>query len=337
MKVGIITLYDTLNNGAFLQAYGLQKQIEKMGHEVEFINFNNKEDTYKKIRTVISKNPKKLIFNIKKFYNFKSAWTRLNISEEKYLKVQKKYDVVIIGSDEMWNLTNGDFTHLPLFFGKNINANIVATYAVSCGQATKKDIIESDISGIKNINFLAARDKNTFNIMTELTQKNVELVLDPTLISDYKEEEIEMDNEDYILIYTGGLDEVNIQKVKDFATEKKLKLISASFYNDWCDEIIADGPFKFLSLVNKAKYIITDTFHGTLFSIIYKKNFMVLTESKIKVSSILNDFKLDERIVRKDMSLREVSDKKIDYKEVYKIIEEKKKLSIEYLNQVLSY
>lgn len=334
MRIGIVTLYNSMNNGAFLQGYALQKVLKEMGHEVEFINFESEREKLKRLRKVICKSPKRMIFNIKKYYFFRKSWKKIDVSKNINKYPMKQYDLVIIGSDEMWNVTNNTFEHLPLFFGYGINAKKVATYAISCGQAKYEDIVSNTSLIEKKINELSARDENTLNIMEKIKGVNVPLVLDPTLLTTYDSEEILCSHNEYILLYSYGLDEYNQKKVKEFAEKEKVKIISAGFYNKWCDEVVADGPFRFLGLVKNAKYIITDTFHGTLFSIIYKKQFVVIGENKIKINSILNNLNLNNRIIKVTDSIESIMKDNIDYIQVYKEIDVRRNMSFNYIYKI---
>lgn len=340
MKVGIVTLYDSLNYGAYLQAYALQKFVKNMGHEVEFLNistFYHKKIIY---RSLINKRTKALIFNFKKFRSFKQSFSKLRVADIFYLKSKTYYDAVIIGSDEIWNLINPTFDHLPIFFGNEINTKNIITYAPSCGNSTLKHI-SNDINaskGLKKINSFSARDENTLEIIEKLTEKKPTLVLDPTLLlGDFEEDEKYIEKKGYILVYTYGFNDKKIENAKVLAKKKNLKLVSAGFYNKWCDENLSGSPFEFLTLIKNADYVITDTFHGTLFSIIYKKQFGVFAKGKIKVESILRQLNLENRILYEDKEIESTINDQINYKKVYDILEVKRRQSTEYLINALNW
>lgn len=330
MKVGIITLYNSKNYGAFLQGYALQKVVSDMGHDVKFVNFE--ED-------VKFKRPPILLFNIKREHAYKKAYKKMNISNINYLEKQEEFDSIIIGSDEVWNILNTKFKHLPMFFGKNIKANRIATYAVSCGNATIEDLRNNDdcIEGIKNIDYLSGRDKNTVSIMSELSKRKVEHVLDPTLIYDFsgQEQKVNIDKE-YILIYAYNFDDEQINHIKKYAKEKNLITVSVGFRHKWCDKMIPAGPFEFLYLVQNSKHVIVNTFHGTLFSIIYRKNFVVFGENKIKINDILKQLELNDRNIEDSKNISKVLAEKIDYSKVDILLKERRKISIEYLKNIFA-
>ena len=339
MNVGIITLHNSINYGAFLQAYALQKTIMKLGHQVEIIDLFNLKDKLSLIRKdVFSKNYKKMKFNYKLYKSFKD--TNKNIVVKKCKKNNvSNYDVVFIGSDEMWNVKNLTFNHLPEYFGLNINAKTIATYAISCGQSSYDDLISNSqcVEGVKKINYFSGRDKNTVNIMKKLSGKSINYVLDPTLLYDFnKEEDINPTNQKYIVIYTNRFDQEYIVKIKEFAKERNLKLISPGFMNEWCDEIVSGSPMDFINLIKHSEYVITDTFHGAHFSVIFKKKFIIIGNNKIKVNDFLEQIELTNRIVSDPNELEKKLISEIDYNSVFNIINKKRELSIDYLKKVIS-
>jgi len=170
MKVGILTLYSAFNCGAYLQAYALQKSIKGLGHDVEFINLSNKSSNLKRLRTMLSKSPAKMAFNLSKYKAFHHAWKSLNISDESYSKTRSYYDAIVIGSDEVWNVKNKTFAVMPEYYGQGLNSKRIITYAPSSSSTTFTDI-ENDaeiVESLRNITHFSARDKNTFEIIEKV-------------------------------------------------------------------------------------------------------------------------------------------------------------------------
>lgn len=337
--VGIITLYDSINFGAFLQGFALQKIINSNNYDSEFFRITNREDRKKRIRReILSKNPVHLLFNLKRFINFKKDQKSISISEKYYLKNSKTYSSIIIGSDEIWNLKNDSFRNLEIYFANNLNSNNIVAYAISAGNSKYEDISSKKycVNGIKKFNSLSARDLNTKGIMEKMSNRTVNYVLDPTLLYDFSgKDNKKVYKKKFILVYTYGFSEEKIKAVKRYSKERNLELISVGFYNKWCDRCIPCGPFEFLNWVDQAEYIITDTFHGTLFSIIYRKNFIVLGKNKIKINDVLKQFKITNRIIDNPQHIDKVLSQEIDYDNVYSIINNKKKESLEYLMKAI--
>ncbi|MGA2668933.1 MAG: polysaccharide pyruvyl transferase family protein [Ignavibacteria bacterium] len=338
MKIGIATLYSSVNYGAYFQAYALQVILKNLGYDTEF--FNTKTSIIDKFRNelLLSKNYNTLVFNIKKYNNFRRSWAKLCVSKRKKHNTDY-YDAVILGSDEIWNLRNDSFQHLPLYFGIGINTKNLVTYAPSCDNTTIEQIRNDPNAqkGLSIINHFSARDENLAGIIETLTGKKAILVLDPTmLLGDFSQFEENISLKGYILIYTYGFNENRVKRVKEFARAKNLKIISVGFYYKWADMNLPASPFIFLGLIKNADYMITSTLHGVIFSMIYKKKFGVFCKGRFKVESILKEFDLSYRSLDYSSSIIEVIDKEIDFLKLDNTINEKRRQSMEYLTNALS-
>jgi len=340
MKIGIITLPTALNYGAFLQAYALQMFLTGLGHETEFFNSRISFIDQVKYGRLVRKNPQGMIFNIKKYNNFRHSWDGLHISDKRSNTNFEYYDAVILGSDEIWNLTNKSFKHLPMFFGNGLNTKNLITYAPSCGNTTLQQIKNDPDAqkGLSIIKHFSARDENVAGIIEALTGKKATIVLDPTLLWDgFNQVEEYIDIKQYILIYTYGFDAVQVKRIKEFAKTKKLKIISVGFYYEWCDMNLPVTPLTFLTLVKNADYVITHSYHGVIFSIVYKKQFGVFTHMKMKVESILRQLDLNDRILDENKDIEDIISKEIDYPKIESLLDEKRRQSIEYLKNALGH
>jgi hypothetical protein len=338
VKIGIVTLYTALNYGAFLQAYALQNILKNLGYESEFLNPKTSVIDEIKYGSFIRKDPQRVIFNIKKYCTFKHSLSKMRIANKISNVSTEYYDTVILGSDEIWNLCNSSFKHLPLFFGNGINTNNLITYAASCGETTTEQIKNDPNAqkGYSIINHFSARDENTASTIEALTGKKATPVLDPTLLfGNFNQVEENIDIKKYILIYTYGFNGNQIKRIKEFARTKNLKMISAGFYYKWCDMNLPVTAFTFLTLVKNADYVITPSYHGVIFSIIYKKQFGVFTHMRMKVESILRQFDLNDRILDENKNIEDIIDKEIDYPKVESLLGEKRRQSIEYLKNAL--
>lgn len=340
MKVGILTLHNAFNFGAYLQAYALQKTITDLGHDVEFISLTHREGSMRRMRTMLSKRPKKLAFNFNKYFAFRQAWRSINVNRESYSKTRKHYDAVVIGSDEVWNIKNPTFAVMPEYFGQGLNSNKIITYAPSSSKTTYADVAGNPllVNGMRNIHHFSARDRNTFEIVERVANKPVTMVLDPTFLVEYdnEAEDVAIGTKGYIVVYTYQFDAIKIKKTKEFARSRGLKLVSPCFYNDWCDEVVPCTPFGFLGLVRDAAYVVTDTFHGSIFSILYKKQFGSFASEKIKVASLLSTLGLSGRELGGVDDIGSVLDEPVDYEAVQALIEQERAVSLNFLRQSLA-
>ena len=152
------------------------------------------------------------------------------------------------------------------------------------------------------------RDANSSITVKTLIGKVPVMHLDPVLIFNYDlfmPSNVTLKN--YMIVYTypGRItDKQEIQSIKDFAKSHRLKLISIGHYFSWCDDVVIPSPFEVLAYFKNASYIVTDTFHGSVFSIKYNKAFCTIIRNmnNQKLSYLLKQFHLESRIIN-DLSL----------------------------------
>lgn len=327
--IKIYTLYRSLNFGAFLQAYALQKFLQTHHYNSTFAAIQ--PYSFKKmIKYILRKDFRKIPINIMQCQKYKKSWPKLNIDEN----FESSADICIVGSDELWNIKNHTFEHLSEYFGRNIDSNHVIAYAPSCNETTYSELQKFDSTvNFKEFQFITVRDLNTQKLVKQASGRTPEIVLDPTfLLDDYRdiEEKVQI-MEKYILIYGYKFQKDEVKKIKQFAKSKKLKLISVGMPQMWCDKQIAATPFEFLSYIKNAEYVITGTFHGTIFSILYHKEFASYVNKKPKLENLLSDFELLNRDASIGKSLDEIFSTPINYTCVDAIRKVKREKSIELL------
>jgi len=298
-KIGIITLWGELNYGAFLQAYALSSVLKSY----DCVPYCMQETHEKmKLRSFISFKPsnlKKNIYSCKLVHGYKKDRDfLLKINTSKQL-----YDICIVGSDEVWNVNNSHFNHDDLYIGKNVNYKKLVAYAPSSNGATGDDFIRVYGNNcLERFAEISVRDSVTQKMIYDISHCNPPIVLDPAfLINSYKDIEIDTPYNNYVFIYGYSFSSEEIEKIKKFARKNKKIVISAGAYHEWADKKIAASPREFLGLIKHADYVITSTFHGTVFSIIYTRQFASIVRNNLKISELLKEFHLEERIVRDDL------------------------------------
>jgi polysaccharide pyruvyl transferase WcaK-like protein len=345
MKIGILTFHDGINHGAYLQCYGLYKTIENLGHDVKVVNYKNFKHWYREYKCFLwTKNPVLLFANIKKILKFKKSQKKLpkTIFTFSHKKVEKeKFDVIIIGSDRVWDYKNSFFGLDPIYFGSFLNSKKLFAYACSFGCVKPNDHVPRGvIFGLKKFSKISVRDENSLKILKRITYKPVRLVLDPIFLYPYLEEEKICKYNNFILIYSYQMSLDQIKQIKIFASKKNLNIIAIAYSQPWCDKnIIAISPFEWLGYFRNANYIITSTFHGTIFSIKYEKQFITLPNISInnKIEYILKISGLKNRILQNQSDTEKLLDSPINYKiinrKISKHIMESKKYLEESINE----
>ena len=311
-KIGIMTFHASYNCGSILQGMALQNILQnKFNKESEIIDFSNEGQQkvysvmYKKLTVInIAKNILCIpgIKMIKKHYEEYEKYIRSHfvLSEKSYSKeselhgIEKNYSMLIAGSDQIWNTKCDDADPAYfLSFAKNIKK---IAYAPSLGATNILEIenAEEYKKYLDDFNYLSAREHNGKKWLEELTDRNVELVLDPTLLLTKEEWEkyIEKDigiKGDFIFYYAFSYDKENNEKIQEIAEKNNLKVIiidAKQWYikrlYKYKNFVLSDytGPNAFLYLMKNSKYVITTSLHGAAFSSIFNKQFAYVNRKK---------------------------------------------------------
>ena len=364
LKVGILSMQRIFNYGSFLQAYALKKILEELGCNVQFVDYhiekclvdsNKKKGIYRKILKVIEVFKYKAPFKEKiKFIQYKKNYAS---NYYPYLGVNNNMnytpylDMLIIGSDEVFNCVqnNTNVGYSLELFGKGHNAKRVVSYAASFGNTTLDKLdkynIKKEIAGyLKKFDSISVRDENTGNIIKCLTEKNFEYNLDPVLIYDYinKCNDIPqtIEESNYIVLYgySGRFTDEECNFIKNYIKEKNLKIYCIGGVQNCCDKFIDCSPFKVIAYFQHAEFVITDTFHGTIMSIITHKRFVSLVRKNgygnfEKLTDLLNRINLTSRIIENITFLDEILNNPINYDDVDNIIQKERLHTYDYLKK----
>ena len=347
MKIGILTHHYIKNYGAFLQTYALQEMLKKEfpNDEVYIINYINRKHLFINICGWFRFNPKK--DSIKSYLQKITIPHIFNKFEKTYLNTTKKvytveqvnklaFDCIVIGSDEVWNYDDRK-SYDPIKFGKELICKNIISYAPSIGKSDLNHIPLEIKKCINNIKSFSAREDGAEKLVRKLTNSNCKRVLDPTLLYEfpiYHSKLVDkLKNENYILMYyCDGLSQNLQDKIIDYAKKNQLKIYGAGEYKQWFDYFpINVNPFEWIEMFRNAQIVFNGTFHGTVFSIKCEKIFLNYTNnpSRIKkVESLLEELKIAKRNLKTD----DFYNSKINYKIVNKVLHQKIKESIKYLN-----
>ncbi len=366
-KVGIMSMQRIANYGSFLQAYGLKKLIEDLGGEVEFVDYHvgepvisEKADSQNKFIRKIEKGLE--IFHYKvplvhkfAFIRYKQTFasrymSMLGVTED--MNYSPKLDCLIIGSDEVFNCIqrNTNVGYSLELFGKGNQASKLITYAASFGNTTLEKLknyrkIEEIGALLKNFDNISVRDQNSGEIVKQLIGIEPVYNLDPVLVYDFMhccEEipQIEMKDKFMILYaYSGRISDDEADWITEYAKKKGLKIYAIGGIQKCADKFISCSPFEVLAYFKNAEEIITDTFHGSIFSIITHKQFTTLVRKSIgdsygneeKLTDLLMRVNLTERMTFDVRCVAQINERKVDYLNVDKIVEEKRKNARAYL------
>ena len=365
-KVGILSMQRIANYGSFLQAYGLKHILEDLGCEVQFVDYHPGKtlipaDGGTGIKRKISKVLEEFKYNAPlkekiKFIKYKKNYAKnyypyLGIDGE--MNYSPELDVLVIGSDEVFNCVqnNTNVGFAPELFGANNNAKKVITYAASFGNTTveklKKYGVDKEVASyLSGIDSISVRDANSGNVVKELTGKETVYNLDPVLAYDFigKCTDIPTDvpEKDYMILYgyAGRFSEEECKKIRSFANKKGLKIFCIGGVQDACDKFIDCNPFQVIAYFQHADCVVTDTFHGTILSVITHRQFASVVRSAgygnaEKMTDLLGRLSLSNRIVDDLDKVGDKVDEFIDYKKVDEVIRLERNRSYKFLEEEL--
>ena len=195
---------------------------------------------------------------------------------------------------------------------------------------------------MKDLSDISVRDRNSGLIVEELTERKVKYHLDPVFIYDFKNEmNYPIEDVPYMVVYaySGRINEKEKVEIVKFAKSHNLKLLALGGVHDFCDEYINANPFEMLQYMKNAQYVVTDTFHGTVFSIKFNKQFATISRqghegvygNQEKIEDLLRRFELESRLLGKPSDLRGLLEREIDYVAINGKIEREVQSSLLYL------
>lgn len=357
MRIYTITCHNVYNYGATLQAFALQHYLMKQGHEVSIVDYRpDYLDWHYRLSWWIPKSSKHYsqlsksltrhcLYVLVRFMSDMKSYPRFiafNRFNKKYLQLTNKCktmkdaqaatadaDCLITGSDQVWNsytLPNGHDAAFYLGFAP-VGATVIsyaASFGGNCIDEESTPFIKEQLSKLDTI---SVREQSGINILQNLGLEGT-VVCDPVFLlsrdewlSAFKKQK--QDEEKYILIYNLGHDtEVILHDADSLKKQTGLKVVSlltnVSLKAD--EELRAESPDRFISLINNAQIVLTNSFHATSFSILFNKKVYVYTESKGKTNARIIDLLklccLEDRLNPTSVTFND----KIDYESVNKRI-----------------
>lgn len=354
MKIGILTYHRTLNYGACLQAVATRIVLEKMGHEVYYVDYwpEYHSQGYRtfslvqfmklpsvgwKLNYILSTSNRK-----KRNDNFSSFFKKYIIP---YCRpISEEYDVVVYGSDQIWRKQKNLNDYNPIYFGENeCRSHRHIAFSASMGVLPDNDSNRNTLSKLlSNFEKIAVREDDLFEFVKSLGYSNVVKTLDPTLLLESKDwdtiiETPKYSEDPYVLVYSiGKVDAFNMDSIRKYASQRNLvlKILSGtpSKY-DTKNHITTAGPNEFLRLVKNAECVFTSSFHGLVFSLLYKKEVYVsFTHNSNRAKTLLKSVGLEERFVRPKQEIPFME--RIDYSEIMSKLEGLRESTMKYLNSI---
>lgn len=363
-KVGIITFHRAVNYGACLQTYALKEALSNLGVNVEIIDYRSSdvEGIYRQairkgagIKTILKnmltwsvqkrRNQAFLLF-LENYVLRKGA--KSFYQPEELEALNQEYDIFISGSDQVWSplCTANDKTYM-LDFVKDESKKY--SYAASFGVVDEQYLCNEEIRQLlQSYAFLSVREQKGLEIihsmLGENVKKNTAQHIDPTFLLEKDKwttltRSVEKDK--YVFIYSLSMPSEVIEYAEKVAAEKHLQVKCFTLNNLYAmlhpTKVINGSPLDFLSYIANAEYVVTNSFHGTAFSIIFNKNFSVVknvnpNHDNSRLTNILNMLGLEDRLVVENEVFHSL--KPINYARINQRVMMMRHESMEYLKKI---
>lgn len=378
MKVGIVTFHSAHNYGAVLQAWSLQEYLKQQGYEVEIVNLrlpvidrlyrltykthrkickvdgiNNLVNAlYYKVRCIyISlKEPGKgeKYRKFERFINHKLPVTEEFNDFSALLQAKLHYDVLIVGSDQVWNGTMMKGID-PAYFLQFANSDAVRiSYAASVG--TKEIPPQFELlfkRYLREFSAISVREKNAKQEVERLTDKPVEVVADPTFL--LKREDFDKLKKSVKVkgkyIYVHNVHLKRVDEALNSVVEEISRRLNLPVVHNWDCKVFSNeaghftgGIEEFLGYVSGAEFVITNSFHCTVFALIYEKDFITVPHFKSpdRMRNLLDNLGLLNHLIGDANDIpRDLSELEIDYKKVFEKKQEMGDAAKDFLQRAL--
>lgn len=326
-RIAIITLfYNNYNYGGVLQALALQKKIEQCGYQCDVVSYDRmtepkgfcteKKENNKKKDGIVKRGikhirykggmllTKKPLSRKRELYNqfnrkyIKSTEIIYNSTNVSHLN--NIYDIFVVGSDQVWSPLSGRQECFLTFVKQNKRK---IAYAASIGaDEVSNDYLEYLQKNVCNLDYISVREQSALHILKRLNLKgkDIEVVLDPTMLYDgdwtkYMKPVAGI-HEKYILLYFLGENEDEWKNAYQLAKASGMGVINIAYnkmkftkHDFFCKDTMVDvGPAEFLWLIKNASKVLTDSFHGTVFSILFHKSFYIFLRQAENLNGSMN-------------------------------------------------
>ncbi len=291
-KVGILTFHAAHNYGSMLQAFALKSAIADLGYESEIINYRNERQ--KKLYSILSVGIKTQIIRmmhlpkyIKRYkafeqylHDYLTSSSEVSSTEE-VRNCVKGFKAIVCGSDQIWNETPTTYDRDMIYFLPFNFAGKKVAYAPSMGSDIDLELIKGTlVPYIKDFESVSAREEYLSKVLNDcIGGKNIPTVLDPTLlVTDkvWQQQLVDVNRRNYICFYSLIYSDELVNFAMTVSQKLGMKVINLSprakyATNSSIEQRYDIGPREFLSYIRNAGLVITNSFHGTVFSILFKR------------------------------------------------------------------
>lgn len=343
MKAGILTFHNADSYGAVLQAYALQHVLSKMGADSEFVQIQTPQATAQtqNVTGAAAVFARRMQTESKKretlFENFRQAYMRISRTYQPTDPIDDDYDCFIAGSDQIWNfrIPGADARYFLPFAKPEKRYSYAASFGADALPEKAKVWAAEQLSRFRNI---SVREESGCRIVKELTGREIQVCLDPTLLPDRADWEALTQQEaaePYVLLFLLKYDEALVAKAREEAGKRgvALRTITAAFMpqlgmSAWNTTGVTD----WLCAIRNAQCVFTNSFHGMVFSMIFGRSFHVqrltgeLSSRNGRLEELLSFLELSD-------ALEGIAEP--DYEKVWQLLEPRRTASLDYLRRII--
>ena len=343
MKIGLLTYHHSMNYGAVLQTYATCRVLKELGHEVELIDFRHPEKA--------SNWSLPFYFKVKAFNRFKSlhyAPYSKYIDTIEQLRLRRfDYDCIMVGSDQTWNPNISREKRLAYFLSFGSDECKRISFASSFGVSAWPEKYFEDIplirKALESFSAISVREKTGQLLLKETFGVDSTVVLDPTLFhKDYKELIGEVKETEDVICCLLHRPEKQLKKVRelDAYLHTKGKVISTIWPVRGLNYVYPPSIESWLKYIAGAKFVVTDSFHGVAFSLVFNREFVVITpdigkNSRLKdlmdTLGLSNRYYYDTDVI----DYEKLISSKIDYQKVNELLQREREYSWRFLKDNL--
>lgn len=351
MKIGIITINDNRNLGNRLQNFAVQETVRKLAIDtiVETIRNTNRKQRGETLKVRL-KNALRDCKYYKRTKNFSKFNKNIVFSKQSYDAVNdnsclnKEYDYFLVGSDQVWNPNYGWLNSIDLLSFAKPEQRIA--FSASFGVSEIPEEYNQEVAKqLKQFKAISVREEAGAKIVNALTErKDIKVLVDPTMLltivdwDKVAKQPKQYKGEKYILCYfLGRLSLERRREIERIAKEKDCKIISILDKND---PFFASGPSEFVWLEKHAELICTDSFHSSVFAVLYNRPFIIFDREQAGIKSM--NSRIDTLLTKLEIEGRRYNGKKItdenlnhDYMKAYKNLDKERVEANEFLKRAL--
>lgn len=314
-RIGVLTFHNGPNFGGLLQAWHMVHAIRGLGYDCHAVNYLHPVHHRASKAEIPIRNFDSLkaraYWELKKygFRGFAESLCRHPFTSDVNAVPWDDFDAFCIGSDVVWEYQNPDYGRDAVYYGGagDLAAKPNFTYAASCGPANPNGPFpDYVVSGIKRFQALGVRDQATSQLARNAANRESTLVVDPTWLGDDPEPDwAGLPQEPYLFLYGGRkVNSTTAQAILAYCRARKLKLVSALTPCRFADKMYRSlTPFQWVSLFKHSECVIPmGTLHGTVYSIKYRKPFVLINSqgTSQKISTILDRCNQRHRMIEVD-------------------------------------